>query len=81
MPAHRRHCREAGDVLSRAFGMVLLDLTKKVPWANTVSKGATTVGITVPESGRPPALAGHSGGKYFDGLAVPTIPVLNLVFS
>ena len=81
MPAYRRHYREAGDVLNRAIGRVLLGLMKKIPWANTVSKGATTVRIAVLASGRPLALAGHSGAKYFDGLAVPTVPVPNLVFS
>ena len=54
---------------------------KKVLWADIVSKGATTVEIAVLSSGRPPALAGRSGAKYFDGLAVPTVPVPNLVFS
>ena len=81
MPAYRRHCRETGDVLNIAFGRVLPGLMKKVLWANTVSKGATTVRIAVLASGRPPALAGHSGAKYFDGVAVPTVPVPNLVFS
>ena len=81
MPAYRRHCREAGDVLSRAFGRVLLGLMKKVPWANTVNKGAATVGITVLASGRPPALAGRSGAKYFDGLAAPTVSIPILVLS
>lgn len=81
MPAYRRHCREAGVVLNRAFGRVLPGLMKKVPWAYTVSEGATTVGVAVSASGRLPALASHSGAKYFDGLAVLTVPVPNLVFS
>ena len=82
MPAYRRHCREAGVVLNRAFGRVLPGLMKKVPcWAYTVSKGATTVGVAVSASGLLPALASHSGAKYFDGLAVLTVPVPNLVFS
>ena len=51
------------------------------PWANTVSKGATTVGVALLASGRPPALSGHSGAKNFDALAVLTVPVPNLVFS
>ena len=81
MPAHRRHCHEAGDVLSKAFGRVLPGLMKKVPWAYTVSEGAITVGVAVSASGRLPALASHSGAKYSDGLAVLTVPVPNLVFS
>ena len=80
MPAYRRHCREVGDILNRAFRRVLLGLIKKVPLANTLGKGATIVEIAFLASERPRPLAGHSGAKYFSGFAVPVVPVPILVF-